>query len=302
MTSRTITLAALSLSALTGLAEAADVTCRTYGDRTRCDDGTTFHDRGYGRIVDDESNVWRRRPNGHVVNPDGIGAIPLARWQFQGERAVTLVANDLRVNVLDAGGWRLGPEGILRFGRSDVKDDVVNRVHEVDLAIDLGAFVGYDWHVAGEPRMRLSISAWTLWDVTDSHGGWTVGANVYGAYPVARPVTLTAGSGVTYGSESYMRTYFGVTPEDSAASGLRAYTPDAGLRDVRGWLVMLVHLSPKWTIGGGGHVLLDRRRGGREPDRRGPGLPAPVRLRSRRHVPLVAGGPSTRAASRDLQA
>jgi outer membrane protein len=124
-------------------------------------------------------------------------------------------------------------------------------VHEVDPSVDLGAFIGYEWHVAGQPRMRLGGSAWTLWDVTESHGGWTVGANVYGAYPVARPVTLTAGSGVTYGSGSYMRTYFGVTPGDSVASGLSAYTPDAGLRDVRGWLVVLVHLSPNWTIGGG---------------------------------------------------
>jgi endonuclease YncB( thermonuclease family) len=48
MTSRTITLAALSLSALTGLADAADVTCRTYADRTRRDDGTTFHTEDTG--------------------------------------------------------------------------------------------------------------------------------------------------------------------------------------------------------------------------------------------------------------
>lgn len=180
-----------------------------------------------------------------------IGAIPLARWQFLGQRAMTLVGNDLRVNVLDTEHWRFGPEGILRFGRSDVKDDVVNRVHDVDMSIDLGLFVGYDWHLPGEPRIRLGTSAWTLWNVTDSEGGWTVGANVYGAYPIARPVTLTAGSGVTYGSGAYMRQNFGITPEDSVASGLPVYSAGAGIRDVRGWLVLLVHLSPKWTIGAG---------------------------------------------------
>jgi outer membrane protein len=48
-----------------------------------------------------------------------------------------------------------------------------------------------------------------------------------------------------------MTAYFGVTPADSAASGLRVYRPDAGIRDVRGWLVALVHLSVRWTVGVG---------------------------------------------------
>jgi MipA family protein len=74
-----------------------------------------------------------------------IGAIPLARYQYWGRRDLTLIGNTLSVNLLDAGGWRLGPSGILRFGRSDVQDDVVDRVHEIDPSIDLGAF--YRLHV-----------------------------------------------------------------------------------------------------------------------------------------------------------
>lgn len=90
---------------------------------------------------------------------------------------------------------------------------------------------------------------WALADVTDSHGGWTAGANVFGAYPVLRWLTLVGGGGATYGSESYMTEYFGVTPADTQASGLRTYRPDAGIRDARGWLVVLVHLSTRWTVG-----------------------------------------------------
>jgi outer membrane protein len=180
-----------------------------------------------------------------------IGAIPLARYKFWGNRDVQLIGNTLNVNLLDAGGWRLGPSGILRFGRSDVEDDVVDRVHEIDPSIDLGAFAGYTWVDRNEPRFRVGTSAWALADVTDSHGGWTAGANVFGAYPVFRALTLIGGGAFSYGSGSYMSTYFGVTPADSEASGLAVYQPDAGVRDVRGWLVALVHLSPHWTIGGG---------------------------------------------------
>jgi outer membrane protein len=180
-----------------------------------------------------------------------IGAIPLARYKYWGNRDALLVGNTLNVNLLDAGGWRLGPSGILRFGRSDVEDDVVNRVHEIDPSIDLGAFAGYTWVHPDEPRFRVGTSVWGLADVTDSHGGWTAGANVFAAYPVFKALTLIGGGAFTYGSGSYMSTYFGVTPADSQASGLAVYQPDAGVRDVRGWLVALVHLSLNWTIGGG---------------------------------------------------
>jgi len=179
-----------------------------------------------------------------------LGAIPLGRYVYWGKRDITLVGNTLNVSLLSESGWRLGPSGMLRFGRSDVSDDVVNRVHEIDPSIDLGAFVGYTW-VGDDPRKLLGSSAWALADVTDSHGGWTAGANLYGAYPVLEALTLAGGVAATYGSGSYMNTYFGVTPADAQASGLGAYQADAGIRDVRSWLVALVHLSPRWTIGAG---------------------------------------------------
>ena len=180
-----------------------------------------------------------------------IGAIPLARYQFWGKRDVTLIGNTLNVNLLDSAGWRLGPSSMLRFGRSDVDDKVVDRVHEVDPSLDLGAFVGYIWRLGDDPRMLVGTSAWVLADVTGSHDGYTAGANVFGAYPVLQWLTLAGGAATTYGSESYMRAYFGVTPADSQASGLATFQPDAGFRDVRGWLVALVHLSTRWTVGAG---------------------------------------------------
>lgn len=189
-------------------------------------------------------------------NDYSIGAIPLAHYQFWGKRDITLLGNTLNVNLLDVSGWRFGPSGMIRFGRSDVKDDVVSRVHEVDPSIELGLFVGYTWADPDDPRKRVGTRAWALWDVTDTHGGWTAGASVFGAYPVLRALTLAGGIGTTYGSGSYMTTYFGVTPADTLASGLPTYRPDAGFRDVRAWLSALVHLSPRWSLGAG--VLYSR--------------------------------------------
>ncbi len=102
-----------------------------------------------------------------------------------------------------------------------------------------------------DPRIRVGVRAWALWDVTDSHGGWTTGASVFGSYPVLKPLTLGGGVGTTYGSGSYMSTQFSVTPADALASGLPVYQADAALRDARAWLLALLHLSKSWSVGGG---------------------------------------------------
>ena len=178
-----------------------------------------------------------------------IGVAPLARFQFSGQRYVSLIANELRVNILDDAHWRLGPSLVYRFGRKDVEDAVVKRVHEVDGSLDVGAFAGYEWFENTEPLKRIGVSGFFQADTSNSYGGWVAGAQVYGSYPVAKPLTLMAGLGTTYGNDSYMNTYFGVTPEDTQASGLQTYEAGSGFRDARVWVTAMFHFNPQWHLG-----------------------------------------------------
>jgi MipA family protein len=180
-----------------------------------------------------------------------IGAAPLMRFQFSGQRFVSLIANELRVNILDDAHWRLGPSMVYRFGRKDVEDDVVKRVHEVDASLDLGAFAGYEWYEKTEPLKKIGVSGYFQADVSNAYGGWVSGAQLYGSYPVLKPLTLMGGLGTTYGSGSYMDAYFSVTPEDSLASGLNTYKAEAGFRDARGWVTAMFHFNPQWHVGAG---------------------------------------------------
>ena len=180
-----------------------------------------------------------------------LGAAPLLRIKLSGERFLRVLGNEVRINLLEHTGWRLGPSAIWRLGRKDVDDKVVREVHEIDSSLDLGLFGGYAWRDAAEPRSQAGIQGWATADVTGAYDGWTAGLGVYLMRPVARAVTLAAGAASTYGSGNYMDTYFGVTAADSVASGLPAYSAGGGLRDVRGWVVATVHLGPRWHVGAG---------------------------------------------------
>jgi len=180
-----------------------------------------------------------------------VGAAPFGRLSLGGARFVRLMANEIRVNVLDHPNWQLGPVGLWRFGREDVDNAVVDRVHHIDDSISLGLFGGYVWRDPQEIRRMAGASAWALGDVSGVYNGWTAGINAYAMQPVAKMVTVGGGAAFTYGSGNYMDEYFGVTPADSLASGLPVYAPGSGVRDVRGWAAAVLHLSPQWHLGAG---------------------------------------------------
>lgn len=185
------------------------------------------------------------------ADEQAVGVAPIARLSLGGNRFARLLVNDLRVNLLDDSNWQLGPVAVWRFGREDVDDQVVRKVHEIDKSLSLGAFGAYIWRDPTEVRRQAGLGAWALGDATGAYDGWTAGLNAFAMQPVARMLSLAGGVAFTYASENYMDEYFGITASDSLASGLPVYTPRAGVRDARAWIVALVHLSPQWHIGTG---------------------------------------------------
>lgn len=178
-----------------------------------------------------------------------VGAAPFGRLSLGGSRFVSLLGNDVRLNLLDNDHWQLGPMAVWRFGREDVENPVVDRVHHIDDSLSLGVFGGYVWRDPKEFRRMAGVSAWGLGDVSGAYNGWTAGINTYAMQPVAKMLTLAGGVASTYGSGNYMDEYFGVTPADSLASGLPIYAPGSGVRDLRGWATVLLHLSKQWHLG-----------------------------------------------------
>jgi len=180
-----------------------------------------------------------------------VGAAPFGRLSLGGARFVRLMVNEIRLNLLDHPNWQLGPVGLWRFGREDVDNPVVDRVHHIDDSFSVGLFGSYVSRDPREVRRTAGVGTWALGDVSDVDNGWTAGLNAYATQPVAKMLTLAGGAAFTYGSGNYMNAYFGVTPADFLASGLPVYVPGSGVRDMRGWAVAMLHLSRQWHLGAG---------------------------------------------------
>lgn len=159
--------------------------------------------------------TWRERI---FVNPtDGIGVY-----------AVRSDHVTLGVSVTYAIGRDASRSPKLR-GLKDISDTARPRVFG---RLDLGPF----YLDAGVSR-----------DVGGSKGVLAdAGAGV--AVPLTSRFQLTAGANVSYGDARYMRTFFGVTPEQGAASGLRTYTIGAGLRRADAQVGMTYRLSRHWLL------------------------------------------------------
>ena len=181
-----------------------------------------------------------------------FGAAPAGVIRFgDTERYVRLLVTDVNVNLIDSKSWSFGPAINYRFGRSDVDDNAVDSMKNIDGTVEVGAFGGWKWVSEGDPRHRFSVGTEVLYDVGGGHDGYLISGSVRYYQPVARPLTLSIGAALTYGSGDYMDTYFGVSAGDAAKSGLSPFKAGSGLRDFRVPLMAIFSFSENWHLGGG---------------------------------------------------
>ena len=124
---------------------------------------------------------------GFGLAPDYIGsdamrfaAAPVARAS-RGERYVDVVVNFASANLLDDPNRRIGPAAALRLSR----DDVVDRLPDIDMAVELGGFIACAVTTGGDRRQRLRIVASVTHDVLDEDGGYVASASVRKWFPVS---------------------------------------------------------------------------------------------------------------------
>ncbi|WP_224407998.1 MipA/OmpV family protein [Afifella sp. IM 167] len=139
-------------------------------------------------------------------------------------------------------GLSVGPSFRVVPERDDNDHKALTGLGDVDTAIELGGKVGYR---RGSLEAFLAVRR----GVT-GHDGFVGegGANVI-ANPLER-LEVKAGPRFSFADSEYMQTYLGVTPAQSAASGLPAFNPDGGIKGLGLGAESRYQLSGNWTLVG----------------------------------------------------
>jgi len=139
-------------------------------------------------------------------------------------------------------GFSVSPSFRFISGRSSDDYDELQGLDDVDPTLELGIGLNY-----GTPILELFA------DARYGFGGSEAWVGELGADFVARPsdrLALRIGPRVLYGSEEFNETYFGVTADEAAASGLNAFDAESGLVSTGVEFSATYRLNDRWWLEG----------------------------------------------------
>jgi MipA family protein len=164
--------------------------------------------------------------------PGMIGEVSGRGFMLLGNRA----SLDL-VSMKMGRRWRvtLGPVGALGLNRthlSSVKDARIRALGRVGAALELGGAIGAVGHgVLTSDFDRLAVSLAARHDVAGGHGGTIVEPAISYLAPLGRRTLILLAIQADHADDRYAGAYFTVSPAQSAASGLPAFSARAGWKN-----------------------------------------------------------------------
>ena len=151
--------------------------------------------------------------------------IPYVSVRWSNHMSINWLGNMARVNLIPSPIWKAGVVGEYIDERADVDNNRVDRLKDVDTALMLGGFFGFQY-------ARWSASIEAMADVADGNDGAIVRLNGGYRIPIDQSWLLSLGAFTTWADDDYMEAYFEIDKRDSDRSGLRTFKADSGLKDV----------------------------------------------------------------------
>lgn len=122
--------------------------------------------------------------------------------------------------------FELGVIGAARLDRTNKVDDLrVRALGKLDTAWEAGGYVGISrTGVVTSDYDTLTVRVAYVHDVSDVHDSYVVTPQINYATPLSPRTLVSIGASADYVGKGYGRTYFGVTPAGTLASGLRTFS------------------------------------------------------------------------------
>ncbi|MGN6279960.1 MAG: MipA/OmpV family protein [Sphingomonas sp.] len=172
-----------------------------------------------------------------VPGPAAIGSVSGFNFSVLGNRASVDLVRDKPGPGLD---FQLGPIAVINFNRSNHKsidDPRVAALPERDTAFELGGYVGIGkTGVITSPYDKLSLSVSYRHNVNGPNDGGIWQPSISYLTPLSTKAAVALFGSMQHVGRGYNQTYFGITPEDSLASGLPEYSAHGGWKN--------------WSLGG----------------------------------------------------
>ena len=159
-------------------------------------------------------------------------------------------------------GFGAGPIVRYSFGRvpDDIDNSVVSKLPKVDNAVQVGGFLSAVVPIAemSDSPLFLTGRLEVMAAVGANYDGTTANASV-GLFTMSGPWSVGTNLAASYANEDEMQTFFGITQEASAASGLPTFSAGAGFQSVGVEAFVGYKFNEKWSISafGGYSRLID---------------------------------------------
>jgi outer membrane scaffolding protein for murein synthesis (MipA/OmpV family) len=152
------------------------------------------------------------------------------------------VTNGIGYNFSSSPQMQYGLRLTANQGREESRANTLRGMGNVDAAAEGGAFLNYSLSqgMVLTSSIRFGAGAHSNGLVVDLGAGY--------ATAVAPNWYLSAGAGITLVNADYMQSFFGVTGDQSAASGHRVYTPGAGVRDLRASMALTYSIDQRTSV------------------------------------------------------
>ncbi len=133
--------------------------------------------------------------------------------------------DNISLGFIDTGNFRAGPTGKFLFGRDAGDSADLAGLDPVRWGGEIGAFA--EFYPTDFLRLRGEVRHGIR-----SHDGIVADFAADAFTDVTSTIRLSGGPRLSFASSDYFDAYYGVTPAESAASGLAIYDPSGGVRSI----------------------------------------------------------------------